>query len=162
VFKGEVTSDGYPEDEMAACISAGTHAHLVPLKGKIEDHPEGKEGVVLGLMPQRYAVLGNPPSLDSCTRDQFPAARRMSKEVADAIYHGVRSAMEHLHCRGILHGDLYAHNTFFDETGHAILGDFGAATFFDPSHEHADLHKELDRRALDVLREDLGGMISDE
>ena len=38
VFKGEVTSDGFPEDEMNACITAGNHEHLVKLIGKIKNH----------------------------------------------------------------------------------------------------------------------------
>lgn len=159
LFKGEMTSDGNPADEMAACIAAGSHPHLVPLKGKIHFHPHKKEGVVLGLIPERFRVLGTPPSLESCTRDVFKD-RKITQVQAETIYHGVKSAMDHLHEKGILHGDLYAHNTFFDESGHAILGDFGAATFFDPKCETSHLLMELDRRALEVLREDLMGIVS--
>ena len=37
-------------------------------------------------------------------------------------------ALKHLHARGILHGDLYAHNILWNPvTGEAVLSDFGAA-----------------------------------
>ncbi len=154
LFKGEVTSDGFPLDEMSASIAAGTHRHIVPVKGKIANHPEQIQGVVMELIPERFTVLGNPPSLESCTRDVL-SHRTLTREQVEKIYEGIASAVDHLHSRGILHGDIYAHNTFFDEQGQAILGDFGAATLFDPLHELAEKLKQLDRRALHCLHEDL-------
>ncbi|CAN8142822.1 hypothetical protein THIOSC15_830008 [uncultured Thiomicrorhabdus sp.] len=35
IFKGDVTSDGYPEDEMRACITAGQHPNLVRSSPKL-------------------------------------------------------------------------------------------------------------------------------
>lgn len=154
LFKGEVTSDGLPIDEMNASIAAGDHTHLVPIKGKIVNHPEEFQGVVMELIPQRFTVLGNPPSLESCTRDVL-SHRKLSMDQANRIYDGIASAVNHLHSRGILHGDIYAHNTFFDDHGHAILGDLGAATLFDPTHDLAEGLKLLDLRALRCFREDL-------
>ena len=139
IFKGEVTSDGYPEDELATCLAVGRHPNLVPLKGKIVNHSEGKEGIVLELIPPTYKVLGNPPSFESCTRDVFTEDFKLSSEQKERILSGVKSAMDHLHSKGILHGDLYAHNTLFNEEGHAFFGDFGAATFFDIHHPTAEL-----------------------
>jgi len=155
IFKGEVTSDGYPEDELATCLAVGRHPNLVPLKGKIVNHLEGKEGIVLELIPPTYKVLGNPPSFESCTRDVFPEDFKLSSEQKERILSGVKSAMDHLHSKGILHGDLYAHNTLFNEEGHAFFGDFGAATFFDIHHPTAELLKTLDYRAYQCLVEDL-------
>ncbi len=155
IFKGEVTSDGYPEDELATCLAVGRHPNLVPLKGKIVNHSEGKEGIVLELIPPTYKVLGNPPSFESCTRDVFPEDFKLSSEQKERILSGVKSAMDHLHSKGILHGDLYAHNTLFNEEGHAFFGDFGAATFFDIHHPTAELLKTLDYRAYQCLVEDL-------
>lgn len=156
IFKGEVTSDGYPEDELATCLAVGRHPNLVPLKGKIVNHSEGKEGIVLELIPPSYKVLGNPPSFESCTRDVFPEDFILSSEQKERILLGVKSAMEHLHSKGILHGDLYAHNTLYNEEGHAFFGDFGAATFFDPNDSNAELLKQIDYRAYLNLVEDLG------
>ena len=155
IFKGEVTSDGYPEDELATCLAVGRHPNLVPLKGKIVNHSEGKEGIVLELIPPTYKVLGNPPSFESCTRDVFTEDFKLSSEQKERILSGVKSAMDHLHSKGILHGDLYAHNTLFNEEGHAFFGDFGAATFFDIHHSTAELLKTLDYRAYQCLVEDL-------
>ena len=156
IFKGEVTSDGYPEDELATCLAVGRHPNLVPLKGKIVNHSEGKEGIVLELIPPSYKVLGNPPSFESCTRDVFPDDFKLSSEQKERILSGVKSAMDHLHSKGILHGDLYAHNTLYNEEGHAFFGDFGAATFFDSNDSNAELLKQIDHRAYLNLVEDLG------
>ncbi len=155
IFKGEVTSDGYPEDELATCLAVGLHPNLVSLKGKIVNHSEGKEGIVLELIPPTYKVLGNPPSFESCTRDVFPEGITLTQLQKERILSGVKSAMDHLHSKGILHGDLYAHNTLYNEEGHAFFGDFGAATFFDIHHPTAELLKALDYRAYQCLVEDL-------
>ena len=155
IFKGEVTSDGYPEDELATCLAVGRHPNLVPLKGKIVNHSEGKEGIVLDLIPSTYKVLGNPPSFESCTRDVFPTDFSLTQIQKERILSGVKSAMEHLHSKGILHGDLYAHNTLYNEEGHVFFGDFGAATFFDMQDPTAEMLKRLDYRAFECLIEDL-------
>jgi hypothetical protein len=154
LFKGEITSDGYPQDEMDACISAGQHPHLVPLIGKISGHPE-KEGVVLEYIPQSFSVLGNPPSFESCTRDVYHNDFKISSNKAETIISGVTAALGHLHTKGILHGDLYAHNTMINDEGYAYLGDFGAATRFDPLSPKAKLLKKLDLRALEHLKSEL-------
>jgi serine/threonine protein kinase len=40
------------------------------------------------------------------------------------------AAGEHLHARGISHGDFYAHNVLYRPAGDCFLGDFGAASFY--------------------------------
>jgi serine/threonine protein kinase len=45
---------------------------------------------------------------------------------------GLAAAGEHLHARGILHGDFYAHNVLYRPEGGCLLGDFGAATLYPP------------------------------
>ena len=54
VFKGDVTSDGYPADEMKACIAIGIHDNLTTVHGKIHEHTEDKEGLILSLIPPDY------------------------------------------------------------------------------------------------------------
>ncbi|KAI1372601.1 serine/threonine protein kinase [Hypoxylon crocopeplum] len=130
LFKGDVTSDGTPADEMHACMRAGLHANLIDPLGKIRDHPE-KEGLVMQLIPPRYRTLGLPPSLQSCTRDCFSHEIRLTTRQGLRILRGVADAAAHLHERGVLHGDLYAHNILYDDKdGHALLGDFGAASIY--------------------------------
>jgi hypothetical protein len=44
LFKGAVTSDGFPAEEMAACLAAGNHPHLIGVIGELSGHPEGSSG----------------------------------------------------------------------------------------------------------------------
>ncbi|KAI1475496.1 outer arm dynein light chain 1 [Daldinia eschscholtzii] len=130
LFKGHVTSDGTPADEMLACVTAGSHANLIDPLGKITDHPD-KEGLVMQLVPTCYGALGLPPSLQSCTRDCFSQEISLTTRQGLRILHGVSAAAAHLHDRGVAHGDLYAHNVLYDrQGGHALLGDFGAASIY--------------------------------
>lgn len=129
VFKGEVTSDGLPSDEMDACIAAGAHPHLIDPLASITGHPERKRGLVLELVPSNYTNLGLPPSMITCTRDNFD--RRLSSASALNVLRGIAAAAVHLHSRKLAHGDLYAHNILINDKGHALFGDFGAATLYE-------------------------------
>ena len=67
LFKGGITSDGLPGSEMAACIAADVHAHVIAVEGRIAGHPQGAQGLVMGLIPPRYRSLAGRPA--------WPAAR---------------------------------------------------------------------------------------
>ncbi len=156
VFKGSITSDGLPEDEMRACIAAGAHPHLIGPLGQGVGHPDQKNALVLPLVPPSYQVMGAPPSLESCTRDTYPDNLEFSLDAVVAIATGVAAAAAHLHQRGILHGDLYPHNTLIDPSGDARLSDFGAASFYDPADSAiAPALERLEVRAWGCLLEDL-------
>ncbi|MEN9355621.1 MAG: hypothetical protein RL318_2946 [Fibrobacterota bacterium] len=127
LFKGEMTSDGLPAEEMAACLAAGRHPNLVPLIGRLTGHPSGTKGLVLGLIPPHYANLGGPPSYVTCTRDTYPEGTEFPLGTVRRILAGIADLLTHLHKAGLCHGDLYAHNILVDAQGHALLGDFGAA-----------------------------------
>lgn len=159
IFKGEVTSDGLPVDELQTCISAGKHSNLVPLLAKIKNHSEGKEGLVMELISSDYTNLGNPPSFETCTRDVLNPNVYYSVNQVLTILKSVASVGVHLHKRGILHGDLYAHNTMVNQDGNALLGDFGAATFYNVNSENASLIERLDVRAFGCLIDDLLGRV---
>jgi hypothetical protein len=155
VFKGEVTSDGFPEDEMNACIAAGNHENLVTVIGKIKDHPEQKTGLILELIPPSFKNLAGPPSFETCTRDTFKEGTIFSPDTILKISTSIAKASKHLHANGIMHGDLYAHNTLFDDQANAIFGDFGAATIYNRTDPNAALLERLDVRAFGCLMEDL-------
>lgn len=160
IFKGQVTSDGDPEDEMAACLAAGSHPNLVELEGRIVGHPEGRHGLVLGLIPPHFRNLGNPPSYESCTRDVFPEGTTIDVPGIHSIARGVASLAAHLHRRGVNHGDLYAHNILVDDRNHPLMGDFGAASLLDGLDP--DLQERLQRievRAFGCLLDDLLGLL---
>ena len=155
VFKGEVTSDGFPEDEMNACIVAGAHENLVSVIGKIKNHPEQKMGLILELIPPSFKNLAGPPSFDTCTRDTFKPGTVFTSEIILKISISIANAAKHLHSKGIMHGDLYAHNTLFDDKANTIFGDFGAATIYDLNDKNAPLIERLDVRAFGCFMEDL-------
>jgi hypothetical protein len=159
LFKGAVTSDGLPEDEMNACITAGLHAGLVQIIGQIAGHPEGKKGLVMELIPQRFYNLGLPPSFESCTRDVFTDGISLSAEQVLTIASTVASVARQLHSKGIMHSDLYAHNTLIDDKGNTLFGDFGAACFYNKvDKETADALERIEVRAYGCLLDDLLGL----
>jgi hypothetical protein len=156
VFKGHVTSDGFPADEMAACLAAGIHPNLVPVLGKIKHHPDQKQGLVLSLIPSDHSNLGNPPSFATCTRDTFPDGIIFDIKSILNIASGIAGAAAHLHACGIMHGDLYAHNILIDKTASPLFGDFGAATIYKPfKGKLAELIERIEVRAFGYLLEDL-------
>jgi hypothetical protein len=152
LFKGALTSDGLPRSEQAACLAAGAHPGLVGVEGKLAEHPSGTAGLVMPLIAAGYKNLAGPPSLESCTRDIYAAEQRFSLAVLPNLAHGIASAVAHLHARGILHGDLYAHNILWNEQGDALLGDFGAASFMP---DGASALQRIEVRAFGCLLEEL-------
>lgn len=156
LFKGALTSDGLPRSEMAACLSAGRHPHLIAVEGHISGHPAGAEGLVLELIAPEFGNLAGPPSLASCTRDEYAPGTTFTLAAARRLAHGIAAAAAHLHARGILHGDLYAHNVLATTAGESLLGDFGAASFFDASQPPTALAlQRLETRAFGLLLEEL-------
>jgi hypothetical protein len=156
LFKGAVTSDGLPGSEMAACIAADVHAHVIGVEGRIVGHPQQAQGLVMSLIPRNYRNLAGPPSLASCTRDIYAPELRFSVAQARAIAQGTGDALAHLHAKGLMHGDFYAHNILVDDQAHALLGDFGAASFLPENDSaRATALMRIDRRALTVLVDEL-------
>jgi hypothetical protein len=156
LFKGEVTSDGWPHSEMAACIAAGPHAGLIPVLGRIAHHPEATTGLVLELVDASFHNLAGPPSLQSCTRDIYSDDVRWPPETALRMARGIASAVAGLHARGIVHGDLYAHNILWDGLGDCLLGDFGAASFLPRDDVAASQAlQRVEARAFGCLLEEL-------
>lgn len=149
LYKGDLTSDGSPLNEMAACIAAGRHPHLIPVEGEVFGHPQQARGLVMQLISPRFATLARPPSLESCTRDVYDGTRLRFDTVL-RMATGIASACRHLHDRGINHGDLYAHNILFEENGESLLGDFGAAAFY-PDVQTGRTLERIEVRALGIL-----------
>jgi hypothetical protein len=155
LFKGAITSDGLPDCELAACILAGSHPNLIPVLGEVKGHPGGVHGCVMALVDPQYRNLAGPPSLDSCTRDVYLDAKVFSRDALLRLARGIASAARHLHSRGILHGDLYAHNILHTDAGDALLGDFGAASLFDTGGRQAAALQKLEVHAFGLLLEEL-------
>jgi hypothetical protein len=156
LFKGAVTSDGLPHCEMAACMAAGAHPNLIPVLGQVKDHPTGAHGLVMELIDPQLRNLAGPPSLASCTRDIYDIDTRFELASALNVAHGIASAASHLHRQGIMHGDLYAHNILHGAQGYALMGDFGAASFYAADDQTlAPALQRLEVRAFGCLLEEL-------
>ncbi len=156
VFKGAVTSDGLPASEMAACLAAGAHPNLIEVMGRIVNHPMRSEGLVMSLIEPEFRTLAGPPDFDSCTRDLYAEDQNFTLSVSFRIARGIASAAQRLHVRGIMHGDLYAHNVLWHEDGHCLLGDFGAASFYSAMENRASSAlQRIEVRAFACLLEEL-------
>ncbi len=155
IFKGSITSDGFPSDEMENCIHAGTHPNLIPLLGKVVNHPEQKNGVVMKLISSSYKNLGSTPSFITCTRDEFPQKQKFSILQAVTILLKLASVCSHLHSKGIMHGDFYAHNILIDPNNDVLLGDFGAATYYNIQNIDFGFFEKIEVKAFGYLIEDI-------
>lgn len=152
IYRSHLTSDGWPEDDVRMSVSAGEHPNLIPALGKLVGHPEEKQGMVLALIPPHFQSLGLPPNLESCTRDTFREGTSWTLPFIRNVLTGVASACAQLHERGIIHGDLYAHNILVNEDGGCYLGDFGGASRYDKSDQRFE---QIEVRAFGYLTEDL-------
>ncbi|MBY6241406.1 leucine-rich repeat-containing protein kinase family protein [Methylosinus sp. Sm6] len=155
LFRGAMTSDGAPASEMAASLAAGAHPHLVSALGRLEGHPERRDGLLTPLLPESWRALAGPPDFSTCSRDVYDAELRLSPSAALRLARGVAAATAHLHARGVLHGDLYAHNIVWDGCdGDAALADFGAASAL-PEGAAGERWTRVEVRALGVLLAEL-------
>lgn len=161
VFKGELTSDGYPEDELHACLKVGDHESLVKSLAQVNE--QGCLALVMQLIPEHYKNLGLPPDFDTCTRDTFEVGFTLSIEQISKIVKQMQSVFVHLHDNQVSHGDLYAHNTLFDQDANIIFGDFGAASMYHMLNEKQQTQiQQIESRALNYFIEDLLAVCSEE
>lgn len=154
-FKGPMTSDGRPGDEVLAHQACGAHPHLLSACASVSDVPDGDSGreteaemesealgsgcdsMLMPLLGPEMKPLAGPPSLSSCTRDQYgDASQGMALASALTLLRHVGGGLAHLHARGLLHGDFYAHNVLWNPAnGVAWLSDLGAAACLPASIE---------------------------
>jgi Leucine-rich repeat (LRR) protein len=154
LFKGEITSDGYPIDELNNCLQAGEHKNLIKVIAKIMSKEQ--LALIMELIPERFYNLGLPPSLISCTRDTFPAEAKLEITDITKIAFSMADTLRHLHENNVSHGDIYAHNTMVDEHANMLFGDFGAASNLNSlSEEQKVAMQAVEVRAFGCLIDDL-------
>ncbi|WP_417529146.1 protein kinase [Marinomonas shanghaiensis] len=157
VFKGEVTSDGYPQDELDACLAVGSHKNLVRPLAKVAE--VDCSALVMELIPAHYTNLGQPPSLASCTRDTFAQDQQFSVDKIARIIEQVDQLVAYFCEKKVSHGDLYAHNILINEEGHVLFGDFGAASRYgNLSLQQQQGIEQIERRALGFFIDDMLGL----
>ncbi|HSI62185.1 MAG TPA: leucine-rich repeat-containing protein kinase family protein [Candidatus Saccharimonadia bacterium] len=156
VFKGAMTSDGLPENEMAAALAAGSHPNLVDVLGRVSDHPLGSHGLVMSLLDAGFVNLAGPPSFDSCTRDVYASGETFSVDTVHGIASSTASVASHLHEHGLMLGDLYAHNILHHPDGRCRITDFGGATFLPAgNNQMSEALERIEVRAFGILLEEL-------
>ncbi len=153
VFKGAVTSDGWPHSEMQACLAAGQHPNLIPVRGRVTGHPDSRDVLAMDLVDADFAPLAGPPDFATCTRDIYAPDTRFDVGTIRRIAGGMASAARHLHARGLMHGDFYAHNILTAPDREPVLGDFGAASFYEADPGAA--LQSLEVRAFGCLLQEL-------
>ncbi len=113
------------------------------------------------LISPAYINLGNPPSMESCTRDVFDDACAFNGAELLKIAKSIASVSAQLHYKGINHGDLYAHNILVNKTTDTLLGDFGAASLYDASSLIAHNIERVEVRAFACLVEDILSLVNE-
>ena len=176
VFKGNMTSDGLPADELKSTLLLAEYVTehatqtdqypITPILGLLEkggilgggvSMPAG--GLVMELVPPSFQLLGGPPTFATITRDTFDSSPfKLEPSVACAIARQVTHAVMEIHAANLTHGDLYAHNLLVRESNNEIsvrLCDMGAATYVGHSSELAQSLQAFELRALGKLLDDI-------
>ncbi len=130
VYGNDVTTDGYPVDELRAILAAGTHAALIRPIARVIGEPEGRQALAMELVPPQFTAPGNIPDLKTHIRDTYPAGKTFMLPYIFQLLRDIAGAVAHLHSRGVLHGDIYAHNILAAADGQAYLCDLGGASLF--------------------------------
>jgi len=130
VFKALRSSDRTVHDEIKSTVASGSHESLLTVLGVLDSL--SKPGIIFNLVDSSYVGLGNPPSFDTVTRDTYDPSLKFALKVVLEVLCNIASACEHIHARGISHGDIYAHNILIDKEHKrpTLLCDFGAATVY--------------------------------
>ncbi len=152
-YGGHLSTDGLVADEIQASVAAGLHPNLISAIATVTDTPEHKPAIVLPLVPTEFSQLGLPPNFKTLTRDVFAKGKRFSMPSILATLSGAAAALAHLHDNGVMHGDLYAHNILANDSGAPYVGDFGAASLYQP--ETAPWREAIDVCAFGNLMDDL-------
>ncbi len=103
------SSDGNARDEWQMGQLTGGCADLVRALAAWEAPALGMAVELL----RGAGAVGGPPNFDTCTRDTFTEGKhpRLSAAAAAHVAAAVCRACEWLHARGLIHGDVYLHNT---------------------------------------------------
>eukprot|EP00931_Biecheleriopsis_adriatica_P059753 TRINITY_DN35813_c0_g1_i1.p1 TRINITY_DN35813_c0_g1~~TRINITY_DN35813_c0_g1_i1.p1 ORF type:complete len:465 (+),score=118.40 TRINITY_DN35813_c0_g1_i1:33-1427(+) len=141
LWDSECFSDGTAHTEWAAnrVASEPGHASLVSVLGTFETP---RRGMILELLKNASAAAGGP-TFTTVTRDALPChggpGPLYRVPAIRKIAIGVASAAAYLHQKGLMHGDIYLHNTLIVAEGpqdaatvcDVRLSDFGAAAAVD-------------------------------
>lgn len=109
----------YAEGRLLAKLD---HPRLVRVYEVAEDPATGRPYFVMDLV---LDPEGQPRTLADA------GAAGADEDQVSMWYEDLRSGLEYIHARGILHRDLKLQNVLIGADGHAVLSDFGVAKIFD-------------------------------
>lgn len=164
LYKTQLTSDGTTADEARASAAVGESAaiartHALVVERRAGGAEDTMAGIALEWLPG-FRSLGDPPSLDTISRDTYRPDVRFTLASAKRIAASICAAGTHLHAAGrqLMHGDVYAHNILVDDAGAAKLADFGAG-FSYAGVPGADAFERIEVRAFAILLAELAERI---
>ena len=104
-------------------LSALDHPRVVRVRASGIEAASGAPYLVLDLV---RSASGKVRTLEDERREG-----RVTEARAWAWYRDLRAALEYCHAHGVIHRDLKLENALVDESGHAVLTDFGIARVAD-------------------------------
>lgn len=152
-YSSTITSDGNPHEERRANLAASSLESpcLVELLG------QNKNGSLVMKLLVDFVALGNPPSLQTCSRDVYDEDLQVTPQEAKVIASKLLDVLKKLHGLGLTHGDFYSHNIlFFTHDKRVVkLTDFGAASFYEKNTEYGNIVQQIEMRAFGHFLEEI-------
>jgi len=146
LFRGDRSPDGHSDDEIGiAC--ALSDKHLIKVLSRIAD----PLGIIMEYVDG--TPMAEKPNSESLLRCRWEKGLSFSLEFVLNVAAGLASALEAMHSKGVIHGDVYAHNVLADTQGKVVLCDYGAA-FYCP-RAAAAAYEGHECRAFGLLLRDL-------
>lgn len=150
-----LASDGLASDDIAMCLQVGGHSQIIGGIAALPPNADGSQGLIMPLVDPTYTSLGWPPSLVSVCRDTYGSATRFTMSYIKQAAIDIANALQYIHSRGVMHGDMYAHNILTNSAGKSYLGDFGAASHYDLASNTGKQRQRIDIRAFGILLQEL-------
>lgn len=156
LFKNDFVSDGSGTNEIMINSRLGAHPNIMKPLGYIEDKMKNLKGLLIEDLSMDFNPIAMSPDFNSCTRDIYKNFR-VSKEAAKKATRALKDACNYLHSLGIMHGDIYGHNTYLNTLSSEVkIGDFGAASIM-PDNE-IEIRRKIDIRALNILIDEINSL----
>lgn len=149
LFREDCSPDGNAREEIAIA-SYLSDRNLVKVLAKLDNPSIGLVLEFVDAIP-----LAEKPNSQSLLRCRWNDGILFSLNFVCNVAAGVASALEHMHARGVLHGDVYAHNVLVDTDGNATLCDYGASSAYSKNSALSSVYEGMETRAFGLLLRDL-------
>ncbi len=155
-FKKDFVSDGSATNEIMINSRLGKHSNIMTPLGYFEDQNRNSNGLIVEDLSKEFIPIAFPPDFNSCTRDVYKKLI-ISKEKARKVIKSLKEACSYLHSLGIMHGDIYGHNTYLNLSNYEVkIGDFGASSIM--TGNEIEIRRTIDIRALTILINEINSL----